>query len=99
MNKNKAQVKRKRHSLSYILFTWVAAVLSLFLLVPTGAAIGAETVSFRSCNVNNNDLVIDACGKQSLNMGDLVILLLFVGSLCVVVCLFTHAWRISRGTV
>jgi hypothetical protein len=77
--------------------TWIGALVSILLLLPTGAAIGADVSSFRSCNVNNSGLFVDNCGKQSVNLGDLVIFALFVGSLAVVVCLFTHAWRSSRG--
>jgi hypothetical protein len=93
-HKKKAAVERK--SLSYMVCAWVGAAFSLLLLIPTGGAIGVDVTSFRSCGVNNNDLYMNVCGKQGLNGGDFVILLLFLGSVSIVICLFTHAWRSSR---
>jgi hypothetical protein len=87
---------RVRRSTSYIAGSWIGVLLGFGLLIPTIAALSADIQSFRSCSVNSSGLFVDACGKQSLNGGDAVIMLLFVGTLAVVICLLTHALRSSR---
>jgi hypothetical protein len=92
----KKQQKKPAKSLSYIICAWIGALISLILLIPTGAIVGSDVGSFRSCNVNDSGLHVNTCGKENLNAGDLLILLVFIGTLIVVLCLFTHAWRSSR---
>jgi hypothetical protein len=86
----------KRPSVPALISLWFVATISLLLLVPTGAAIMADSGSFRSCSVNGSGLFIENCGKRTLNGGDVLIGILFLGSLTVVVCLFTHAFRLTR---
>jgi hypothetical protein len=88
--------KQRRPSITVLAASWAIALLSVGLLIPTGAAVGIEATSFRSCDVNNAGLFVHACGKQSFNLGDALIAVLFLGSIAVVGSLFTHAWRLTR---
>jgi hypothetical protein len=88
--------KVQRPSLPVLCGLWLGALCSLGLLALMSAVLKVDLESFRSCSVNNAGLFVESCGKQSLNRGDALILLLFVASIAIVVSLFTHAWRLTR---
>jgi TRAP-type C4-dicarboxylate transport system permease small subunit len=88
--------KNRRPSIKKLSLSWLVAIASCLLLIPTGAAIWQDVISFRSCNVNSSDLGISNCGKASLNTGDGLLLVLFIASALLVVALFTNAIRLTR---
>ncbi len=85
----------KRRSPGFIAGTWIAAVLSLGLLYAAGLAVSSDFAQFRSCS-SNNGLALHSCGKNSLNLGDLILIALFILAALLTVTLFTAAWRMSR---
>ena len=87
----------KRRSPQFIVFSWLSALMSAGLLYLMGRMAVSNFSQFRSCDSNNTGLVIQACGKQSFNFGDLLILFLFVLSACLAVSLFTASWRMVRS--
>lgn len=94
--------KFAKRSLKFVIFSWAVSFASLGLLYAAGSAVYAIFASFRSCDANNtNGLSITACGKLSLNLGDVVIIGLFVAASALTVTLFTAAWQASlrRGTI
>lgn len=86
----------RRHSLAFIAGTWIGSFVSLGILYLTGAAVTAELSGFRSCSSNNSGLQVVNCGKQSLNFGDVVLIVLFILSAALAVTMFTAAWRTIR---
>lgn len=78
-----------------ILFFWLVSFASIGILYLITRVLMANFAAFRSCN-SNNGLAIVSCGKHSINMGDVLIIVLFLLSAALVVSLFTHAWRITR---
>lgn len=92
---DKGQFKRGG-SRNFRIFSWVMSFLSLGLLYASGAAVSSTFSAFRPCSSNNTNLVVNGCGKQSLNLGDLIILALFVVSSALVASLFTASWRMTR---
>lgn len=94
--------KFAKRSLKFVIFSWALSFASLGLLYAAGAAVYSIFASFRSCDANtSNGLSITSCGKLSLNVGDVVIIGLFIAASALVVTLFTAAWQASlrRGTI
>jgi hypothetical protein len=88
----------KPRSTRFIAFVRVCSFLSLGLLYLAGSAVASDFASFRACSSNSSGLSIHSCGKQSLNVGDVALVLLFILSATMAVTLFTAAWRHSRRT-
>jgi hypothetical protein len=88
----------RKHSPGAIVSIWIGSLLSLGLLYLAGTAVDADLGSFRSCSANNNGLSVTNCGKSGLSPGDLVLLVLLALCACLVVTLFTAAWRMTRRT-
>jgi len=86
----------KRRSPAVIGIAWVASVLSLLLVYGAGSALVQVLLSFRSCNRNDTGLYVLNCGKQSITMGDLLLIILFVLTIILSISLFTGAWRATR---
>jgi len=83
-------------SASVIIWSWVGALTSAALLWPAVLITAADLSGLRSCNVNNSGLTISSCGKQSLNIGDFIILILVVSVAILTFSAVTHAIRMSR---
>lgn len=83
-------------SRKFRMFSWVMSFFSLGLLYVSGVAVSSTFGAFRPCSSNNTGLVVNGCGKQSLNLGDLIILTLFVAASALVASLFTASWRMTR---
>lgn len=86
----------RRQSPFMIAMIWVGSVLSLGLLVFLALAVKTDLAGFRSCNANSSGLSITSCGKQGLNVGDVLLVALFVLSAALVVTLLTAASRTIR---
>ena len=86
----------KRKSPAVIISTWVASFLSLGLLYAVGVAVTSDFAQFRSCNTNNG-LALHSCGKQAINLGDLLLIALFVLAALLVITLFTASIQMVRG--
>lgn len=88
------------HSKAFIVSMWTASALSLGLLWLAARAVMADFGSFRSCNEGTGIVGIPGCGKQSLNIGDFVLLGLLALAACFSFSLLTGAWRATRkGTI
>ena len=98
MSSSTARYRRQylHRSPSVIIWSWVGAVVSLVLVWPAVLVAVADLSGLRSCNVNSSGLTISSCGKQSLNIGDFIILILFIGVAVLAVSAVTHALRMSR---
>jgi hypothetical protein len=88
--------KSKDHSFSLIIASWAGCLCSAVLLVLLGRVVVADFGGLRSCNTNSGGLTMTTCGKQGLNTGDILILLLFCLAACMVISLFTYARRVSH---
>jgi hypothetical protein len=86
----------KRRSPVFIIGTWVVGLASLGLVWLASRAVMSDFGGFRSCNGNTNILTVSSCGKHSLNLGDFVMLGLFILSVCFSVSLLTGAWRMTK---
>jgi hypothetical protein len=83
-------------SVSVIVWSWVGALASASLLWPAVLVMAADLSGLRSCSVNNSGLTSSSCGKQSLNIGDFIILILVLSVAILAFCAVTHAVRMSR---
>ena len=87
----------KQHSTRFLIFLWVSSILSLLLLYVAGNAVTDSMAAFQSCSSNSTGLEIHNCGKQALNVGDIIIFGLFALAAALTVSLFTASWRATRG--
>ena len=97
MNRDQYGQFAKRRSPLFIAASWLATLLSIALLLLLGNFVKNDMASFRSCSANNAGLVLTSCGKQSMNVGDFVLIGLMILAAAMTVSLFTAAWRMSRG--
>jgi hypothetical protein len=88
--------KTKSRSPLLIISTIIGLILSVALLYFMGNVVKNDFSEFRSCGVNNNGITIVDCGKQSLNIGDVMLLVLFFLSAILVVTLCTATWQMVR---
>jgi hypothetical protein len=95
---SKRAQKSKSTSPKLVIASWSFLLGSVVLLYLVGKITVSNFSQFRSCNANVSGLTIQNCGKQSFNFGDFLILVLFMLSAALVVSLFTHAWRQSKGS-
>lgn len=86
-----------QYSFKYLAFIWVCSILSVGLLYLAGNALTDSIAAFQSCDTNNTGLSISSCGKQGLNVGDVILFALFAASAALTVSLFTMSWRKTRG--
>lgn len=86
-----------QHSFKHLAFLWACTVLSVGLLYLAGNALTDSIAAFQSCDTNNTGLSISSCGKQGLNVGDVILFALFMASAALTVSLFTMSWRKTRG--
>lgn len=73
--------------------TWVGTAFSIGLLYLAASAVYSDMGTFRSCSTNNSDLALSNCGKQAFNVGDFVLLGLFLLSAALAATMCTAAWR------
>ncbi|MDL2342039.1 MAG: hypothetical protein QFB87_03105 [Patescibacteria group bacterium] len=92
------QYSYQRRPISTIVWSWVGALVSLLLLIPAGGMVVADISAYRSCSINTSGLTVSACGKHSVDVSDLIIIGLFIGTVLLVICAVTHALRMSRKT-
>jgi hypothetical protein len=98
MNKRNGEGKSAtQHSVKYLVFIWACSLLSLLLLYFAGNAVTDSMAAFQSCNSNSTGLSVHNCGKQGLNVGDIILFGLFALSAALSVSLFTASWRATRG--
>lgn len=86
-----------KYSWKYLTFLWVSTILSVGLLFLVGNALTDSVAAFQSCDTNNTGLSVSSCGKQGLNVGDVVLFVLFVAAAGLAVSLATLSWRKTRG--
>ena len=86
----------RQYSTKFIIISWICTILSLLLLYAAGNAVTDSVAAFQSCNSNSTGLSIHNCGKQALNIGDIIIFGLFTLSAALTVSLFTASWRATR---
>jgi biotin transporter BioY len=86
----------RQRSPKFVAFIWFCALLSAGFLYLMGRITYSNFSQFRSCNANSSGLLIQNCGKQSFNLGDLLILVFFVLSAALAVSMFTASWRATR---
>ena len=83
--------------LSFIIGTCIMAIASLVLLGITGKMLSVDFAGFRSCSDNSSGLFLATCGKQSLNLGDLALIGLFLACIALSMSLLTASWRMVRS--
>lgn len=86
----------KPYSKKFILSLWVGSILSIFLLYLAGTALTDTMSAFQSCSSNSTGLSISNCGKQGLNVGDIIIFVLFALSATLTVSLVTASLRATK---
>ncbi|MEO8105051.1 MAG: hypothetical protein ABI602_01810 [Candidatus Saccharibacteria bacterium] len=98
MSSSTARYRRQyRHrSASVIIWSWAGALASLALVGPAYFMLSADLSGLRSCSVNNSGLTNSSCGKQSLNLGDFIIVILVLGVAVLAASAVTHAIRMTR---
>ncbi|MDB5169201.1 MAG: hypothetical protein JWO41_557 [Candidatus Saccharibacteria bacterium] len=79
----------------FILGTWVLGFGSIGLLYLSGRVLSNDIAGFRSCS-DSNGIVVLNCGKSSLNVGDLVLFVLFIACIALTMSLFTAGWRMLQ---
>lgn len=89
---SKRATARTDHSPKAVAAVWTGLVLSTLLLLVAANAVLASLKAFRSCSANNG-LVINVCGKQSLNPGDFILFGLLVLAALLFVSMAAAAWR------
>lgn len=85
----------RRRSPVFIVMVWLSSILSLGLVYLTAKVAMSQLIAFRSCNGNSNGLTVVSCGKQSLNLGDIVLIALFILAMILSFKLFLTAWRLT----
>ncbi|MBC7707897.1 hypothetical protein H7Y63_01605 [Polaromonas sp.] len=93
------QYSYQRRPISTIMWSWLGVAFSLLLLVPAAGMVVADASSYRSCSINTSGLTVSACGKSAVDISDLVLLGIFLGSVLLVICAVTHALRMSRKSL
>jgi len=86
----------KAYSKKFILFLWFSSFLSILLLYFAGTALTDTMSAFQSCNTNSTGLSISNCGKQGLNLGDIIIFVLFGLSATLTVSVVTASLRATK---
>ena len=79
--------------------SWVISVLSLMLLWASAKWVFGDFGSFRSCNNSSDGITIASCGKSSVNLGDLMLIVLFVLIAFFALSVCTYAVRLTRRTL
>ena len=92
------QYTYQRRPFGKIVWSWLAALVSLLFLVPSGGMVAADAAAYRPCSINSSGLSVSVCGRRSLDSSDLVLIGLFLGASLIVICATTHAVRMSRRT-
>ena len=90
------QYTYQRRPFGIIIWSWLGAVASLLFLFPAGSMVLADAAAYRPCSINTTGITVNACGRKSLDVSDLVLFGLFIGALLLVACAVTHATRMSR---
>ena len=93
------QYSYQRRSAGVIVWSWLGVVLSVLVLVPAGGMVVVDAKAYRPCSINSSGLSVSTCGRHSVDITDLLLLALFIGSLLLVICTVTHAIRMSRKTL
>jgi len=75
---------------------WLAVLVSLAVAVGVGWFLTGDLIAFRSCGHNNTGLSISNCGKQGLNVSDILVILVFIAAVSVTLSLIGRAWKMSR---
>jgi hypothetical protein len=88
--------RNKPTSIKMLVVIWLATLLGGGLVYVFANALVSTLKTFRSCDSNSAGLMVSACGKQGLNVGDTILLGLFVASVALFVSLCTAAIRMSR---
>lgn len=98
MSSSTARYRRQylHRSWRVISWSWVGAVASLALVWPAYFMLSVDLSGLRSCSVNNSGLTNSSCGKQSLNLGDFIILILALSVGLLAAAAVTHAIRMTR---
>lgn len=86
----------KAYSKKFIAFLWFSSLVSILLLYLAGTALTDTMSAFQSCSGNSTGLSISNCGKQGLNVGDIIIFTLFVLSAALTVSLVTASLRATK---
>jgi len=79
--------------------SWLGSLAGLGITWAMLLAVWSDLSSFRSCNANSGGLTLSSCGKHGLNVGDVVLLGLFLLAGCLAFSLCTHAIRITKRTM
>jgi hypothetical protein len=97
MSKRNEQGKYARKASGWVISLYVfGGLLGMGSVYAVGRFLGSNLVAFRSCSHNNDGLSIANCGKQGLNSGDWVLILLFLLCAALTFVLFKRAWKLSR---
>lgn len=96
MRRNEEGKFAKAPSKKMFFGSWIGALLSLPLLWFVLKAVLSNFASFRSCNSNNNGITVVNCGKQGLNLGDVILLVLLAAAGFMAFSLWVHSIRMSK---
>ena len=94
-NQHKKAKPALQHRPLFIVGTWLASFASLGLLYGALRILSSDLGAFRSCN-HNTGLTAMSCGKASVNIGDIVLVGLFIASALLTLSLFTAGWRMLK---
>lgn len=86
----------RNHSFGFILLHWIGGLLGLGAMYGIGRFLASNLAAFRSCDHNNTGLTVASCGKQGLDAGDFLSIVLLLVALAITIRLFSQAWHMSR---
>jgi hypothetical protein len=75
---------------------WGSSAFSLVVVWLAARAVMSDLGGFRSCSGDTQILTVDSCGKQSLNLGDMILLGLLALAAFMSFSLLTAAWRATK---
>ena len=85
----------QQYSAGSIALAWLLGLIGLVATYFVGRFLANDLGAFRSCS-HNTGLAVVSCGKQGLDGGDVLIILIFLASIAICVGLFARAWSMSR---
>lgn len=76
---------------------WSATIVSVGILFLLGQLVVSDFESFQSCNANGGNVTIANCGKESISISDVIIVVLFILSAFMVVKLVAIVTQTVRS--
>lgn len=83
----------KKHKKLRGYFAILFSFIGLLLVYLTGDFLYQDISSFQSCSVNSSGLSVQNCGKSNVTPGDILMLVVFIGSVTMAFSFLYYSYR------